>query len=80
MPTVLRVAGLRIVVYPNDHAPAHVHVLADDCEAIFELCCPKGPPTLRVNYRFSKQEVARARAAVEDQVVMLCRKWAEIHG
>jgi hypothetical protein len=27
MPTVLRVGGLRVVIYPNDHPPAHVHVL-----------------------------------------------------
>jgi hypothetical protein len=27
MPTVLRIGGLRVVIYPNDHPPAHVHVL-----------------------------------------------------
>ncbi|MCF3947436.1 DUF4160 domain-containing protein [Acidiphilium iwatense] len=26
MPTVLRIGGLRVVVYPNDHRPPHVHV------------------------------------------------------
>src|SRR3546814_10225859 len=25
MPTVLRIDGLRVVIYPNDHRPAHVH-------------------------------------------------------
>jgi hypothetical protein len=53
MPTVLRVAGLRFVVYSNDHSPAHVHVFAEDCEAVFDLNCPKGPPTLRQNFRSS---------------------------
>jgi hypothetical protein len=27
MPTVLRVDGMRFVTYPNDHPPAHVHVI-----------------------------------------------------
>jgi hypothetical protein len=27
MPAVLRVGRLRVVFYPNDHPPAHVHVL-----------------------------------------------------
>ncbi|WHZ20694.1 MAG: hypothetical protein OJF55_002843 [Rhodanobacteraceae bacterium] len=27
MPTILRLGGLRVVIYPNDHRPAHVHVI-----------------------------------------------------
>jgi hypothetical protein len=27
MPTVLRSGALRVVIYPNDHSPTHVHVL-----------------------------------------------------
>ena len=49
MPTVLRLYGLRVVVYPNDHSPAHVHVLGNGCEAVFNLRCPGGPPELREN-------------------------------
>ncbi|MDE2458070.1 MAG: DUF4160 domain-containing protein [Rhodospirillales bacterium] len=26
MPTVLRFNGICVVIYPNDHRPAHVHV------------------------------------------------------
>jgi hypothetical protein len=33
MPTILRVDGLRIVVYPNDHRPAHVQVIGGHGEA-----------------------------------------------
>ena len=29
MVTVLRIDGLRIVIYVNDHQPAHVHVFGD---------------------------------------------------
>jgi hypothetical protein len=30
MPTIMRVEGLRIVVYPNDHRPANLRTLLDD--------------------------------------------------
>ena len=51
MPTVLRFGALRVAVYPNDHRPAHVQVIGDGHEAVFELNCPAGPVTLRVHYK-----------------------------
>ena len=59
MPTVLRLDGLRVVIYPNDHRPAHVHVTGAGGEAVFVLHCPDGPPTLRESSGFSLQAVAR---------------------
>jgi hypothetical protein len=47
MPTILRFNGLRVVVYPNDHRPAHVHVIGAGCEAVFNLNCPDGRLELR---------------------------------
>ena len=29
MVTILRTAGLRVVIFHNDHEPAHVHVFGD---------------------------------------------------
>ena len=29
MPTVVRKYGLRVVIYPGDHNPPHVHVFGD---------------------------------------------------
>ena len=49
MPTILRVDGLRVVIYPNDHMPEHVHVIGGGGEALFNLHCPDGPPVLREN-------------------------------
>lgn len=62
MPTVLRIDGLRVVIYPNDHRPAHAHVIGREGEAVFILHCPDGPPELRESYRFSRPEVARIRS------------------
>ncbi len=53
MPTILRFDGLRAVIYPNDHRPAHVHVIGSDVEAVFILHCPDGPPELRESYSFN---------------------------
>ena len=80
MPTVMRFAGLRVVVYPNDHRPAHVHVMGGGNEAVFDLNCPGGPATIRENYGFGQREVARIEAALNDAVSGLCREWRAIHG
>lgn len=80
MPTVLRIDGLRVVIYPNDHRPAHVHVIGGGSEAVFNLNCPEGPQELRENYGFSRQEMARIKASLEDVVDTLCKQWSNIHG
>jgi hypothetical protein len=58
VPTVLRIDGLLVVIYPNDHLPAHVHVVGAGKEALFHLNCPVGPPALRRNFRFSRRELS----------------------
>ena len=40
MPTVKKFGGFRVVIYPNDRRPAHVHVIRADREAVFKLECP----------------------------------------
>lgn len=79
MPTVLRIFGLRVVVYPNDHRPAHVHVLGGGCEAVFNLHCPNGPPELRENMAFTRRELERVAQALSGDVVALCAQWRQIH-
>jgi hypothetical protein len=59
LPTVLRFGGLRVVIYPNDHRPAHVHAIGRGGEAVFNLNCPAGPVELRENYGFSRREIVR---------------------
>ncbi len=45
---------MRVVIYPNDHRPVHVHVIGGGREAVFDLHCPEGPPEIRENYGFSR--------------------------
>lgn len=80
MPTVFRIEGLRVVIYPNDHRPAHVHVIGRGCEALFFLRCPGGPPELRENFRFAASEVSVIIDALAIEVRRLCRRWEELHG
>lgn len=77
MPTVLRVGGLRFVVYPNDHSPAHVHVLGPGWVVVVNLQGPEvrevvGPCTLR-DARRVLDLVAAHRVALSDA-------WRRFHG
>jgi len=80
MPTILRFAGLRVVIYPSDHRPAHVHVIGGGCEAVFNLHCPEGPPELRENYGFSAKMLNRIAAMLAANLADACRDWETIHG
>jgi hypothetical protein len=80
MPTVLRLGGLRVVIYPNDHRPAHVHVIGQGNEAVFDLHCPGGPPELRENYGFDARAATRIREALAAALAALCQAWERIHG
>ena len=80
MPTVLRFDGLRVTVYPNDHRPAHVHVVGDDREAVFDLNCPDGPPALRENFGFAHRQTKRIARRLSAELADLCRQWRKIHG
>jgi hypothetical protein len=80
VPAALRFDGLRVVVYPNDHRPAHVHVIGAGHEAVFDLNCPGGPVDLRENYGFSRREIKRITGVLTKRLVELCRAWERIHG
>lgn len=80
MPTIDRFRGLRVVIYPNDHRPAHVHVIGRDCEAVFALNCPSGPPSLRSALRFGDHELSTISAWLADRISRTCLDWSRIHG
>lgn len=80
MPTVLRIDGLRVVIWPNDHRPAHVHVKGADGEAVFNLKCPAGPPVLRESYGFRLADLNRMEDALAAAITALCAEWRTIHG
>ena len=80
MPTVLRAPPLRVVLYPNDHRPAHVHVMGPGAEAVFELGCPLGPLRLRESLGFSATQIGRIRRWLTQELKLLCERWRNLHG
>lgn len=80
MPTVLRHGRLRIMIYPADHRPAHVHAIGPDGEAVFNLNCPAGPSELRENYGFKGRTLAVFERLINGHISGLCRAWEAIHG
>lgn len=79
MPTILRLGGLRVVIYSNDHRPAHVHVIGPAAEAVFFLNCPSGPPELRDNYGFSRADANRIADGLMKALAQLCNEWSTLH-
>ena len=82
MPTIIRQDGFRIVIYPNDHLPAHVHVIKGDGEVRIDLGSeePLIPPSLiSVMGKISDRDVAKALFIVKEHQQQLLAKWSEIH-
>jgi hypothetical protein len=79
MVTVLRAHGLRVVIYTNDHDPAHVHVFGGG-EAKINLLSADGLPALIWAVGMSRGEVRRALRIIADEQTTLLARWEEIHG
>lgn len=80
MPTVLRIGALRVVVYPNDHRPAHVHVMGRGNEVVLQLNVSDGSVSVRENYGFSRKEVAVIARVLVQNLTLLAAEWERIHG
>jgi hypothetical protein len=80
MPTAWRFDGLRVMIYPNDHRPAHVHIRGAGREAVFNLHCPDGPPELRESFRFDARALTRIADELQRVLQDLCTQWRTIHG
>ena len=78
MPTVLRQNGFRVVIYPNDHIPAHVHVE----KAGGYLKVGIDTPGLLVfgNFGLSSKEQRQAYDLVAANREFLLQQWERIHG
>jgi len=79
VPTVIRFNRYRVVIYPNDHRPAHVHVIGPDVEAVFVLNCPDGPPELRESIGLSAPELNIIADRLGSALTALCPAWRSIH-
>ena len=79
MPTVMRIDGLRVAIYSNDHRPPHVHVMGAGREAVFLLNASGETPTLRGNLGFTTGELNRIAAILAENSVRLRAEWERLH-
>ncbi len=79
MVTVLRADGLRVVIYVNDHLPAHVHVFGNG-EAKINLIGAEGAPDLVWAENMTRAEVRRSMRVVAEQLTLFLQRWKDIHG
>lgn len=80
MATILRVRGLRIVIYSNDHWPPHVHVIGARGKARIVLGDACEHPSVRWNSGLSSGDLAAVLAEIERNRELLRQRWREIHG
>jgi hypothetical protein len=71
--------ALRVVIYVNDHLPAHVHVFGDG-EAKINLIGIQGVPELVWADNMTRSQVRRSMRVVAKQLVFLLQRREDIHG
>lgn len=79
MVTVSRAHGFNIVIFLNDHEPAHVHVFGDG-EAKINLLGAGGAPELVWVDGMKRGDVRRVMRIVVEQQGHLLARWRDIHG
>ena len=78
MPEIFREQGFKIVIYFNDHEPAHVHVYKGDSEIRIQI---KGQcKILSVKGSISDKEQKKAMKLVTAHQSELFQIWEKIHG
>ena len=79
MVVIHREAGLRFVIFVNDHEPAHVHVFGDG-EAKIDLGSARGEPRLISFVGLSDSDVRRAMRIVGERRLEFLTRWKALHG
>lgn len=76
MPTVLRKDGFAVMIYTQDHIPAHVHIWRAGGEIIINIASFE---IIKVE-DMSRRDSAKAVEIVEANHEYLLARWQEIHG
>ena len=77
MPTIWREDGFEIRVYPNDHEPAHVHVINSEGELKVQI---KEAVLPLANWGMKEKDAAKACSLVNKCRKQLLKAWEDIHG
>jgi hypothetical protein len=75
MPAVLHVENWRTVVYPNDHPPAHVHIIGPGWIVVVNILVPE----MREVIGCSEREARRIVKIVAKHREALLTAWKQFH-
>lgn len=78
MVTIHRAHGLRVIIFTDDHAPAHVHVFGDG-QAKINLLGPNGDPEIVWADGMTRAELRRAITLIRDHQESFLARWRDIH-
>ena len=79
MVTIYRANGLSVVIFTDDHEPAHVHVFGD-WQVKINLIGPDGVPELIWADGMKRSDVRRAVQIVNERQQQFLGRWRAIHG
>lgn len=80
MPTLLQVAGYRVMILTNDHPPPHVHAMGRDGHAKIRLDCTHGSAELLWHEGIQRSQLRLILETVEAEIRRLCDAWRTVHG
>ena len=77
MVTILKRSGLRVVIFTDDHEPAHVHVFGD---GEVKINLTEDGVELVWAYHMTRRDVRQSLALVAEHREAILAKWRAIHG
>ena len=78
MPTIMKLFGLVFRIFTRDHRPPHVHVIAQEGEAVFLI--READVALKENKGLKPKDVNLALSILEENRELILKEWNSIHG
>jgi hypothetical protein len=78
MPNVLTENGFVVMIYPDDHRPAHVHIYKSGV-VVISLNNRRTLPSVREVIGMSRKDVRDALLLVIEHKKLLVKEWRKIH-
>ncbi len=82
MPNLLRVGNFRLVIFPNDHEPPHVHAIGPGWDVKIALGNGEEikPRLLEIKGNAKLPDLRKALIAVDRRATELWSTWRDLHG
>lgn len=78
MAKILGERGFRVIIYTNDHLPAHVHVMTERGEAKIQI--EPRIKLIEIMGRMTETQARQAIRLVTENHDLLLAQWNRIHG